>query len=138
MIYIHDKEVKDIAERSLLHDIINPTKRAKNINIHYYTILHLCMNTRKGRARFKNFRIFVDSGCSSTIIMRRLVEKIHSEKDAVIQWYTQAVNITTNLKVQVDFTLPALSENIVVTWNCHVDDSTKVRNYMILGIYLRT
>ena len=75
MIYIHANEVKDIAECNLLHDIINPPKIAKNINSHYYHILHGCMNTIKGRVRFKNFQILSDSGCSSTIVMRRLFEK---------------------------------------------------------------
>ena len=74
MIYIHDNEVKNIAECNLLHDIINPTKIAKNINTHYYPILNGSMNTRKGRAKLKNFRIILDSICSSIIVMRRLVE----------------------------------------------------------------
>ena len=50
-----------------------------------------------------------------------------------MQWHTQAVNITTNLKVKVDFTLPALSAMNVVTWRCHVNDYTKGRQNMILG-----
>ena len=49
-----------------------------------------------------------------------------------MQSNTQAGNITTNLKVEIDFTLPKLSVTNVVTWNCHVDDSAKVRYDMIL------
>ena len=49
-----------------------------------------------------------------------------------MQWHTQAVNITNNLKVKVDFTLPTLSTTNVVMWECHVDDSAKGRLYMIL------
>ena len=49
-LYIHDDEVNNIAECNLLHDIINPHKRAKNINSHYYPILRGCMNNRKFRA----------------------------------------------------------------------------------------
>ena len=55
-----------------------------------------------------------------------------------MQWQTQAGNITTNFKFRVDFTLPALSATNVVTWKCHVDDSTKVSYDTILGIYLLT
>ena len=47
--------------------------------------------------------------------MGRLVRKLHPEKDAVMQWHTQAGNITTNLKVKVDFTLPALITTNAVT-----------------------
>ena len=79
MIHIHDKEVNTIAEWNLLHDIINTPIQSKNINSHYYPILHGCINTRKGRAKFKNFRIILDSECSSTSVIGRLVEKLHPE-----------------------------------------------------------
>ena len=90
------------------------------------------MNTREGKADFKNFCILLDSGCSSTIEMGKLVLKT-PEKDAPIQWHTQSGNITTNLKVKVDFTLPALSVPNVVTCKCHVDDYARVRYDTILG-----
>ena len=67
------------------------------------------MNTRKGRAKFKNFQIILDSECSYTIEIESLVKKLCPVKYAVMQWHTQAGNITTNLKVEVDFTLPILS-----------------------------
>ena len=85
------------------------------------------MNTGNGRAKFKNFLILLDSGCSSTILMGRLVKKLGLEEDTPMQWNTQAVNITTNIKVKIDYTLTALSATNVVTWKFHVDDSTKVR-----------
>ena len=96
------------------------------------------MNTRHGRVKFKNFRILLGSGCSSMIIMGMLVEKHCLEKYAVMQWHTQARNITTNYKVKVYFTLPALSATNSVTWKFHMDDSAKGRYYMILGQYLLT
>ena len=75
MTRIQNNEVKNISECNLLHDIINPSKRTKNLNSHYSPILHGCMNTRKGKSKFKNFRILLDSGCNSTIVMGRLVKK---------------------------------------------------------------
>ena len=65
--------------------------------------------------------------------MRRLVEKLRLEKGAVMQWHTQAGNITTNIKVKLYFTLPTLSATNVLTWNCHVDDSAKGGYDMTLG-----
>ena len=50
-----------------------------------------------------------------------------------MQWHMQAGNITTNIKVEVDFTLPELSFTDVVTWKCHVDESAKGRYDVILG-----
>ena len=115
MMCIQNNEVSNIAECNLLHDIINPPRRAKNLNIHYSPILHVCMNTRKGKSKFKNFRILLDSGCKFTIVMVRLVRKQAPEKNALMQWHMQAGNITTNIKFKVDFTLPALSATNVVT-----------------------
>ena len=57
MTRIQKNKVKNIAECNLQHDIINPTKRAKKLNRHYSPILHGCMNTRKGKAKFKNFAL---------------------------------------------------------------------------------
>ena len=79
MTYIHDNEVNNIAKCNLLHDIINPPKRARNINIHYSPILHGFMNTRKGRSKFKNILIILDGGCSYTIVMRRQVNQLSPE-----------------------------------------------------------
>ena len=62
-----------------------------------------------------------------------LVNKLGPEKDTVMQGLTEADNITTNLKVKVDFTLSELSATNVVTWKCHVYDSVKGRYYIILG-----
>ena len=94
------------------------------------------MNTRKGRANFKKFQILLESGRRSTIVTGRLVEKLYNGNDAVMQWYTQASNISTNLKVKVNFTLPELSATNLVTWKYNVDDSAKGRYNMILGKYL--
>ena len=103
---MHDKEVNKIAESNLLHDIIKYFKRTKILYIHYSDILHGFMNNRKFTAKFKSFQILLESGCSSTIVMGRMVEKLKPEKDDVTQWQAQAGNITTNLNIKVDFILP--------------------------------
>ena len=133
MIFKHNNEVKNKAEFNLLHGIINHPKCAKKLNIHYSPILHGCMNTGKGRAKFKNFRIILDSRFSSTIFMGRIIKRLYPEKDALMQWNTQAGNVTNNLKVEIDFTLPTLSATNVVTWKCHVIESAKGRYDMTLG-----
>ena len=50
-----------------------------------------------------------------------------------MQWHTQVGNITTNIKVKVDFALPALIATNVVMWKFHVDYSAKGRYDIILG-----
>ena len=138
MTRINNNEVNNIAECNVLHDIINPPRRAKTLNSHYSPILHECTNTRNSKSNFDNFCILLESGCSSMIVMGRLVKKLSSEKYAPMKWHMQAGSITTNLKVKVNSTLPALSATNVVTWKCHVDDSAKGRYDTILGKYLLT
>ena len=91
------------------------------------------MNTRNSKAKFKNFRILLEILCRSTIVMGRIINKLHHEKDAQVQRNTQAGNSITNIKVKIDFTLPALSATNVVTWKCHVDDSAKGRYDVSIG-----
>ena len=44
-----------------------------------------------------------------------------------MQWHTQTGNITTNLKVKIDFTLPEFSATKLLTCNFHVDETAKIR-----------
>ena len=73
------------------------------------------MNTRRGKEKFKNFQIVLDSGCSSMILIWRLLKRLVPKKGAAMQWHTQAGNINTNIKVKIDFTLTELSATNVVT-----------------------
>ena len=51
----------------------------------------------------------------------------------MMQQNTQASNITTNFKVEVEFNLPAISANSAVKLKCRVDESAKWRWDMLLG-----
>ena len=68
---IHDNNVNNVNELNLLHDILNPSKRTKNINSHYCPILDVCMNTRRSGAIFENL---LGSGCSSIISTRGIIK----------------------------------------------------------------
>ena len=61
IIFIHENEVNKISEYNLLHDILNPSEHSKILNCYYSPILHGFMNTRKGKAKLKNFQIRFDS-----------------------------------------------------------------------------
>ena len=79
MMHIHDNKVNKIYECNLLHGIINPRKRTKNLSIHYSPIIHGFIISRKGRANFNTFQILLESGCISIIIIVSLVEKLYPE-----------------------------------------------------------
>ena len=53
-----------------------------------------------------------------------------------MQWHTQAGNITTNIKVNMDFTLTDISATNVMTYIWHVDDSYKGGYNIILNVDL--
>ena len=55
-----------------------------------------------------------------------------------MQWHTKTGNITINIKVEVNLTLPELSAANFVTWKFHVDDFAKCRYDIISGIYILT
>ena len=78
---MHEKKVNKIGEYNLLYDILNPSKRTKIINTHYYPILYGWMNTRRGRSKFKSFQILLDSRCSSTIVMKSLITKRNPKEE---------------------------------------------------------
>ena len=66
------------------------------------------MNTCRGKANLRTFKYYwiLDIGFSSTIIMIKLITKLKTKEYYVMQWQTEAGNITTNLKVEIYFTLP--------------------------------
>ena len=53
-------------------------------------------------------------------------------------WETQSGKFTTSKKVNLDFCLPEFSATKIVTWECHIRESTNSRYDMILGRDLLT
>ena len=64
------------------------------------------MNTHMGKLRLNNFKMLLDGGCISIIVIRMLITNLKTKKYDVIQRHTQAVNITTTTKSKIDFTIP--------------------------------
>ena len=60
-------------------------------------IMHLKENAKI----FKSFKILLHGGFSSTIETRRLISKLKTKENTLMQWHTQACNITTNTKVKI-------------------------------------
>ena len=72
MNYIYYNKVNIISECNLLHGILNHYKCTKNINSHYFPIIHGCMNTHSVRAKYNNLQIILDSGCIYMVIIRSI------------------------------------------------------------------
>ena len=91
------------------------------------------MNNRRGKANFRNFRILLISGSSSTIMMNNLTSKLKRKQSSTTIWQTQGWNFTTNEMETVYFCLPEFSATKIMTWRCHVVESTESRYNIILG-----
>ena len=97
-----NKNKSIVHECNILTDLLNPKKCAKT-NSHYSPILQRFMNTRSGRALFRDFRILLDSRSISTIIMGKLTKTIKPKNSPETMWDTQAGKFTTSKKVNVEF-----------------------------------
>ena len=80
-------------------------------------------------------RVLFDTGCSSTLINYKLVNKLKKTKAPPTNWTTKAGNFKTDQKVKVKFMLPAFHENRDIEWTCYVDESDDnlSRYDMIIG-----
>ena len=120
MTCIHRNKVNKLSEWNLLYDVLNPPKHTKKLNRHYSPIIKGFMNTWKFKGKFKVFKILLDSGYSTTIVTGRLIQKLNPKEDAVMKWHTKEGSVTTNLKVNIEFTLPELiatkSWRVIVMW----------------------
>ena len=104
--HIYNQGIKYIYECNLLYGILNSPKRNKNTDSHYSLILHVCMNTRRGKVKLENFRVLLYGRCTSMILIIRLTKTLEAKEYFVKQCRTRVGNITTNLKVKIDVTLP--------------------------------
>jgi hypothetical protein len=81
-------------------------------------------------------RVLFDTGCSSTLINHKLVNKLKkTTKAPSTNWSTKAGNFKTDQNVKVKFMLPAFHENRDIEWTCYVDESDDnlSRYDMIIG-----
>ena len=85
MDFIHGNKLNKLAGFNLLHDILNPPTCTKILNIHYFPTLQGYMDTQKGKAKFKNFRVLLNCGCIYTILMGRIIQKLNHKENNLIQ-----------------------------------------------------
>ena len=62
--------------------------------------------------------------------------KLKNKEYYVMQWNTQEGNITTKIKIKIDFTLTEFSATKIVMWEFYVDDPAIGICDMILSRYI--
>ena len=117
-------------------ELLRPRKRAKLEHLSSITIGYLILQKDSENTEdFTRLKILLDSGCAATLINHSVIRKLKTSKDKKTNWSTKGGNFSTSGKCLVNFTLPALHEHRVITWNCYVDNSDpKSCNYdLIIG-----
>lgn len=67
-------------------------------------------------------QILVDSGASSSIILKKFCNKFSITLDKETKWETKGGTFKTHQKSKVQFRLPELDKNKIILWNTHVDE----------------
>ena len=89
----------------------------------------------------KIIRCLLDSGTTSTIVLKAFVTNSLVKTKQPVSWKTMGGTFETGHKSQVTFKMPEFSHNRTVTWEAHVDDHSdpKMTNYdLIIGSDLMT
>ena len=88
--------------------------------------------TSLGKGKAKTIRVLLDSGASSSIIYKPLVNKLRIRQTAPTEWNTAAGLFTMSQKTVIRFMLPELHEKRIIEYKVHVTD-TESRYDMIMG-----
>jgi hypothetical protein len=127
-----------------------PEKAQQNVPVQYTAAIIVEIKNRDIIVEIKNrdgtvvpMRALLDTGTTSTIILRELVGKGRARIDTKkrTKWKTFGGTFTTNYESLLDFKFPEISTSKVVTWQAHVDDKTSSKESaydMIMGMYLMT
>jgi hypothetical protein len=75
-------------------------------------------------------RALIDTGTTSTIILREFVGKDRSRTNTKkrTKWKTLGGTFTTNYESLLDFKFPEIGTIKVLTWQAHVDDNASSKS----------
>jgi hypothetical protein len=96
-----------------------------------------------GEIRNKKGRILLDTGSTATILLKHFVPSGTSKvyKGQKTKWTTMGGNFVTRQQRQIQFRLTEFNMSKIVTWPCHIDETTQRKNAqydMIIGTDLMT
>ena len=84
----------------------------------------------------KPLRVLLDSGTSATIILKTLRNKIPKVQTQTTKWRTMGGTFKTTSLASVSFKLPEFSNNKIIKWKMHVNETTppnKTQYDLIIG-----
>ena len=120
---------------SLEYTLVNSNKRLKNT--HYSPEIVVELYDREGK--FCPIRALLDSGTTSTLILKRYVNRASPKAykaPVKTTWLTRGGTFVTRSKRLLEFSFPEFSTDKTISWVCHVDDNTEYTSNlydMIIG-----
>ena len=116
-------------------DLLRPKKKRKLEELSPITLGYIADKTPKKIGEQQRMRVLFDSGCSATLINRSVLKGWKKRKEKTIKWSTKAGKFKTDRVCDIEFTLPALHENRIISCTAYVDESSKgdVHYDMIIG-----
>ena len=90
------------------------------------------LNISLGDPKGKIIKILMDSGGTESIVIYKNVKKLKLKSVPAKDWSTLGGHISTNLKVLVQFAMPELNDQRLVTWEFNVTKADMAYD-MIIG-----
>jgi hypothetical protein len=118
------------------------TTMAKRIKVDHKTT-EIVGEIHNKKGQLVPLRILLDTGSTATILLKHFVQPSTSKvyKGQTTTWKTMGGNFVTRQKRQIQFRLTEFNTSKIVTWPCHIDETTnrKTAQYdMIIGTDLMT
>jgi hypothetical protein len=100
-----------------------PKKRVKIEDLSTVTIGYI-KDKHLGRLdENQRFRVLFDSGCSISMINKKLVKHWKKQPVKTIKWSTKAGSFKTKKSCDIEFTLPGFHEHRKIACKAYVDES---------------
>ena len=119
--------------------LVGNTKRLiKKRKLDISPIVFLRFNTKtKGEAKIVTLKALLDTGASATLVASKHVSKLKLNDNTTTTWKTTGGNFLTGKTAKVQFTIPEMHQNRLVTKRVHVTNADMGYD-MIIGMDLLT
>ena len=118
-------------------------RRSKRAKAQHYTA-EVVVDIRTDNGNIVPVRALLDTGTSSTLVLRQFVPKGQLSKHkrpSKTMWGTLGGTFATKRKAMIDFRFPELDDKKIITWVAHVDDTHSRKDLaydLIIGMDLMT
>ena len=129
-----DEAVDSFALSKCIRSQTNTNKRQRvdDVRTDLRPIAFVRFNSRQGKPKPVTLRALLNSGGGGTLVTAEFAKKLRARRSNTQQvWTTPSGSMTTNSKVQTQFTIPELHDNRVIEWDVHVTKSLGAHDIII-------